>query len=69
MEEDNWKQEDHCYMGSRIGSRKVCIRGCLGLLCSTFFSSAPCFLAKQFQLHVVSSMKKRGVVRAPKEVL
>ncbi|XP_066364940.1 uncharacterized protein [Miscanthus floridulus] len=22
MEEGNWKQEDHCYMGSRIGSKK-----------------------------------------------
>jgi len=45
------------------------IRGCLGLLCSTFFSSAPRFLAKQFQLHALSSRKNGGVVRAPKEVL
>jgi len=45
------------------------LRGCLGLLCSTFFSSAPCFLAKRFQLHALSSRKKSGVVRAPKEVL
>ena len=43
--------------------------GCLGLLCSTFFSSAPCFLAKRFQLHALSSRKKNRVVRAPKEVL
>ena len=45
------------------------LRGCLGLLCSTFFSFAPRFLAKQFQLHAISSRKKSGVVRAPKEVL
>ena len=44
-------------------------RGCLGLLCSTFFSSAPRFLAKRFQLHALSSRKKGGVVRAPKDVL
>jgi len=41
----------------------------LALLCSTFFSSAPRFLAKRFQLHALSSRKKGGVVRAPKEVL
>jgi hypothetical protein len=29
MEQDNWKQEGLCYMGSRIGSRKVCISLCL----------------------------------------
>jgi hypothetical protein len=45
------------------------LRGCLGLLCSTFFSSAPRFLAKRFQLHALSSRKKSWVVRAPKEVL
>jgi len=39
-----------------------------GLLCSMFFSSAPCFLGKRFQLHALSSRKKGGVVRAPKEV-
>ena len=44
-------------------------RGCLGLLCSMFFSSAPCFLAKRFQLHALCSRKKGGVVRAPKEIL
>jgi len=43
--------------------------GCLGLLCSTFFSSTPRFLAKQFQLHALNSSKKGGVVRAPKEIL
>ena len=36
---------------------------------STFFSSAPRFLAKQFQLHALYSRKKGGVVGAPKEVL
>jgi len=41
----------------------------LGLLYSTFFSFAPYFLAKRFQLHALSSRKKSGVVRAPKEVL
>jgi hypothetical protein len=41
----------------------------LGLLRSTFFSSAPRFLAKRFQLHALSSRKKGGVVRASKEVL
>ena len=45
------------------------LRGCLGLLCSKFFSSASRFLAKRFQLHALSSRKKGGVVRAPKEVL
>jgi len=44
-------------------------RGCLGLLCSMFFSFAPYFLAKQFQLHALSSRKNGEVVRAPKEVL
>jgi len=44
-------------------------KGCLGLLCFMFFSSAPYFLAKRFQLHALSSRKKNGVVRAPKEVL
>jgi hypothetical protein len=34
-----------------------------------FFSSAPRFLAKRFQLHALSSRKKGGVVRAPKQVL
>jgi len=34
-----------------------------------FFSSAPRFLAKRFQLHALSSRKKGGVVRTPKEVL
>ena len=43
--------------------------GCLGLLCSMFFSSALRFLAKRFQLHALSSRKKGEVVRAPKEVL
>jgi hypothetical protein len=41
----------------------------LELLRSTFFSSAPHFLAKWFQLHALCSRKKGGVVRAPKEVL
>jgi hypothetical protein len=41
----------------------------LGLLCSTFFSYAPRFLAKWFQLYAPSSRKKGGVVKAPKEVL
>jgi len=45
------------------------LRGCLGLLRSTFFSSAPRFSAKQFQLHALCSRKNSGVVRAPKEVL
>jgi len=36
------------------------------VLCS---SSALCFLAKRFQLHALSSRKKGGAVRAPKEVL
>jgi len=49
--------------------RKTDAKGCLGLLCSTFFSSAPCFLAKRFQLHALSSRKMGGVVRAPKEIL
>ena len=31
--------------------------------------SAPRFLAKRFQLHALSSRKKGGVVRAPKELL
>ena len=31
-----------------------------------FFSSAPCFLAKRFQLHALSLRKKGGVVTAPK---
>ena len=43
------------------------LKRCLGLLCSTLFSSAPCFLA--FQLYAFSSIKKGGVVRVPKEVL
>jgi len=34
-----------------------------------FFNSAPRFLAKQFQLHALSSRKNDGVVRASKEVL
>jgi hypothetical protein len=41
----------------------------LELLCSTFFSSALYFLAKQFQLYALSSRKKGGVVRASQEVL
>jgi len=45
------------------------VRGCLGLLCSTFSSSAPRFLAKRFQVYALSSRKKGGVMRAPKEVL
>ena len=45
------------------------LRACLGLLRSTFFSSALYFLAKRFQLHALCSRKKGGVVRAPKEVL
>ena len=45
------------------------VRGCLGLLCSIFFSSAPHFLVKQFQLHALSLRKNGGVVKAPKEVL
>ena len=43
--------------------------GCLGLLRSTFFSFAPCVLAKRFQLHALCLRKKGGVVRAPEEVL
>ena len=34
-----------------------------------FFSSAPRFLAKRFQLHAPSSRKKGEIVRAPKKVL
>jgi len=34
-----------------------------------FFSSAPYFLDKQFLLHTLTSRKKSGAVRAPKEVL
>jgi len=34
-----------------------------------FSSFALCYLAKRFQLHVFSSRKNGGVVRAPKEVL
>jgi hypothetical protein len=41
----------------------------LGLLRSIFFSSAPYFVAKRFQLHALYSRKKYRVVRAPKEVL
>jgi len=40
----------------------------LGLLYSIFFSSTPRFLVKQFQLYALSSRKKGGVVKAPKEV-
>ena len=47
----------------------ITVRGCLGLLRSTFFSFAPRFLAKRFQLHALCSRKKGGVVRAPKKVL
>jgi len=42
--------------------------GCLELL-HVFFSSVPRFLAKRFQLYALSSRKKSGAVRAPKEVL
>jgi hypothetical protein len=34
-----------------------------------FFSSAPRFVAKRFQLHALCSRKNGGVVRAPKVVL
>ena len=44
-------------------------RECLEMPRSMFFSSAPCFLAKRFQLHALCSRKNGGVVRAPKEVL
>jgi hypothetical protein len=47
----------------------IIVRGSLGLLYSTFFSPALCFLAKQFQLYALSSRKNGGVVRAPKEAL
>ena len=41
-------------------ARRKCLARCLGLLCSTFFFSfAPCFLAKRFLLHALSSRKKR----------
>jgi hypothetical protein len=40
----------------------VRLMGCLGLLSSMFFSFAPWFLAKRFQLHVLISRKKCGVV-------
>ena len=45
------------------------LRGCLGLLRPTFFSSASRCLAKRFQLHALCSTKMGGVVRAHKEVL
>jgi hypothetical protein len=30
----------------------------LGMLCSTFFSTAPYFIVKRFQLHALSSRKR-----------
>ena len=45
------------------------LRGVWDCSAPRFFSSAPCFLAKRFQLHTLSSRKKGGVVRTPKEVL
>jgi len=39
------------------------------MLGGVWHCSALCFLAKRFQLHALSSRKKGGVVRAPKEVL
>ena len=74
MREEFYLHETHMarYLVYSFGNcaMKLCIETDLkGCLCSTFFSSPPRFLAKQFQLHALSSRKKGGVVKAPKEVL
>ena len=43
--------------------------GCLGLLCSTFFSSALRFFSQTVSAPRTEFKKKGGVVRAPKGVL
>jgi hypothetical protein len=43
-------------------------KGVFGTASLYVFNSAPCILAKQFQLHALCSRKKDGVIRAPQEM-